>query len=788
MYRQSDLSFSFQPLASKVGFEVVSFTLDEAVSTPFQLSLELVSYEDTVDFGHILDKPALFTIWGRERPLRHVHGLVSTFTQGETGFCRTRYRAVVEPLLARANLRSNWRIFQQKSVPQILELMLKRQGITQYELRASKDHQVREFCVQAGETDLAFIARLAAEEGFVYRFAHSEKLHKLIITDRLQSLGLISHGAIKAEDEDEGFDEGDTPLTPDTVLYQSDSGGDQPIPCLRRLHYSEQVRTARQVQRDYTFTNPAYRQEHRASGPFLEHQSGEYERFDYPGRYKRDVAGKPFTENRITALRHDVRIAEVQGDDVRLQPGLSFTLAGHPRDDLNAHWRVNTVTHEGSQFTSLQEEAAGADQGTRYVQTAQLVPGRTEWRPAPLKRPRVDGPHMATVVGPPGEEIYCDEWGRVKVSFPWDRESQDNEFSSCWVRVSQGWAGGSWGSMAIPRIGQDVIIQYVNGDPDQPMITGRTYCGNQLPPYDLPDHKTRMTIKSQTHKGDGFNELRFEDELGKQEVFIHAEKDQNNVVKHDETTRVGHDRCEWVGNDERVEVGHDRSKQVKNDELTVVGRDQRIEVTQDRIQVTGRNQETITTQHSTSHVGGDRHEKTVGHHVCSTEGNSSHEVAGRFKLTVEESIESRSTEITVRAGQRLSLVGPTGRILIDENGVTVEATAINLKGRVNVQAQPVGNAHWVGEGVSPSGPLQEFFRFISPDTGLPMAGHPYEVKRANGKIFRAMTDESGRTLTFNSSFNEVFEVSPLSNTSNSLTLQASYWDDDVEGLEIDFKR
>ncbi|WP_070094967.1 type VI secretion system Vgr family protein, partial [Pseudomonas sp. GTC 16473] len=469
-------------------------------------------------------------------------------------------------------LRSNWRIFQHKTVPQILELMLKRQGIDQYELRASMDHQVREFCVQAGETDLAFIARLAAEEGFVYRFAHSEKLHKLIITDRLQSLGLISHGAIKADDEDEGFCDDDEPVGPESVLYQANSGGDQAIPCLRRLRYTEQVRTARQVQRDHTFTNPAYRQEHRAAGPFLEHQSKEYEYFDYPGRYKRDAVGKPFTENRITALRHDVRIAEVQGDDVRLQPGLSFTLTGHPRDDLNAHWRVNTVTHKGHQFTSLQEEAAGADVSTRYEQTAVLVPGRTEWRPAPLKKPRIDGPHMATVVGPPGEEIYCDEWGRVKVSFPWDRESQNNEFSSCWLRVSQGWAGGSWGSMAIPRIGQDVIIHYVNGDPDQPMITGRTYCGDQLPPYDLPDHKTRMTIKSQTHKGEGFNELRFEDELGKEEVFIHAQRDQNTLVNHNQSLFVGVDRTQQVGQDESVAIGRNRLRVVKaNDTLKVGG-------------------------------------------------------------------------------------------------------------------------------------------------------------------------------------------------------------------------
>lgn len=373
MASQSDLRYTFEPLVGNAEFEVVSFELKEAISTPFTLELELISFEPDIDFGQLLDKPIVFTIWDGKGPVRYVHGLVSRFSQGESGFYRTYYNALVEPILARAGLRSNWRIFQQKTVPQILELMLKRQGIVQYELRAIRDHHVREFCVQAGETDLAFIARLAAEEGFVYRFEHSETLHKLIITDQLLSLGLISHGALKTDNGDESFFDGEDVIDPDTVLYQSDSGGDQARPCLWRLRYSEHVRTSRQVQRDYTFTNPAYRQEHRASGAFLEHQSSDYERFDYPGRYKRDAVGKPFTENRITALRHDVRIAQVQGDDVRLQPGLSFTLTGHPRDDLNVHWRVNSVAHKGSQFTSLQEEAAGVNQSTRYEQTAQLV-------------------------------------------------------------------------------------------------------------------------------------------------------------------------------------------------------------------------------------------------------------------------------------------------------------------------------------------------------------------------------------------------------------------------------
>ncbi|MET3674428.1 MULTISPECIES: type VI secretion system tip protein TssI/VgrG [unclassified Pseudomonas] len=675
MPSQSDLRFTFQPLAGQIDFEVVSFELDEMISSPFQLKLELISFEDEVDFGQLLDKPVLFTIWRGERPLRYVHGLVSSFSQGETGFYRTRYRALVEPVLARAGLRSNWRIFQQKTVPQILELMLKRQGIARFEIKSMGEHQVREFCVQPGETDLDFIARLAGEEGFVYRFEHTPKHHLLVITDRLLALGQISRSALKADDEDDDFfDEDD--IGPDQVLYRANSGGDQARPCLRRLRYSEQVRTARQVQRDYTFTNPQYRQEHRAGDSSITHQSRDYERFDYPGRYKRDAVGVPFTATRLTALRHDARIAEVEGDDVRLQPGLSFTLVEHPRKDLNAHWRVMRVHHEGSQFTSLQEEAAGAEQGTRYSQEAVLVPGRIEWRPAPLPKPRIDGPHMATVVGPPGEEIYCDEWGRVKVSFPWDRESENNEFSSCWVRVSQGWAGGSWGSMAIPRIGQDVIVQYVNADPDQPMITGRTYCGDQLPPYDLPEHKTRMTIKSQTHKGDGFNELRFEDELGKEEVFIHAQRDQNNVVGNDETTRVGRNRVEQVGNDEHLNIGHDFRQETGGDHTQLIGQNCRVDIKHDLFEK----------------VGNDRSESTGANHQAFVGKDAELVVKGAQKVTVGQGMEQHTTIYQLRASERIEFRTAGGSIVLDGQGITINGLKLDLLGQTSAAASGAGNS------------------------------------------------------------------------------------------------
>lgn len=683
MPRHADLRYTFTPLVGDAEFEVVSFTLDEALSTPFQLKLDLVSHQHDVDFGNLLDQPVLFTISRGGRPVRYVHGLVSTFSQSESGFRRTGYHALVEPQLARAGLRSNWRIFQNKSAPEILAIMLKRQGIAQFNLVARRDHQVREFCVQAGETDLDFINRLAAEEGFIYRFEHAARRHTLLISDCLLAMGTLSRGAIPCAEPDDV----DPDSAADTVLYRHASGGTPARPCLRRLRYSEQVRSARLVQRDYTFTHPGYRQQHSASGSAasLKHHAQDYERFEYPGRYKRDVVGKPFTETRLAALRHDAHLAEVEGDDVRLQPGLGFTLVEHPRDDFNVHWRVVSLCHSGTQFSSLEEEAAGDEQGTTYRQTALLVPGMAQWRPAPPDKPHVDGPHMATVVGPPGEEIHCDRWGRVKVSFPWDRESRDDAFSSCWVRVAQGWAGGSWGSMAIPRIGNDVVIQYVNGDPDQPMITGRTYCGNQLPPYDLPEYKTCMTIKSQTHKGDGFNELRFEDELGREEVFMHAQCDHNTVVKHDQTTQVGNDRSEQVGRDEKRAIGQDRSDEIGRNECSSIGHNRTHTVgNDDQLAIEG--SQTITTgKDRIETVGNHRHDSTKANHCMDIGGDLQQTVAGHSTLRSAHTIGHSTRTYTIDVSESLTIRSPAGLLRIDGAGITLDGIALLFKGPISQQ-------------------------------------------------------------------------------------------------------
>ncbi|MFG0685246.1 type VI secretion system Vgr family protein [Pseudomonas sp. WSY_20] len=490
MPRQSDLRFTVTAPAGD--FEVAAFSLDEALSTPFRLHLELASFDPAIDFAKLLDQPLTLHI-AQGSVVRHVHGLVSTFEQADTGHRRTRYRATVEPALARLGLCADWRIFQALSVPQIIEQVLKQHGISDVELVSTREHLPREYCVQAGETDLAFVERLAAEEGFYYAFEHRADGHRLIVSDRL-----YSHGTLDGE----------------PVTYNPNAGGDQPAPALHRFAYAEQVRTARQTQRDYTFTHPRYNQQHSIDGPELDHQRSDYERYSYPGRYKQDEAGRPFTETRLLALRGDARLARVEGDDARLLPGPAFTLSGHPRDDMNRGWRTLRLHHEGVQTTSQQEEAADAEQGTRYHFSAELLPDHADWR-APLPpKPRIDGPRIATVVGPEGEEIYCDEFGRVKIQFPWDRLAACDEHSSCWVRVAQNWAGPAWGHIAIPRIGHEVIVDFLDGDCDQPIVTGRAYPATHPTPYKLPVHKTLSAIRSKEHQAGRANELRIDDTHG----------------------------------------------------------------------------------------------------------------------------------------------------------------------------------------------------------------------------------------------------------------------------------
>jgi len=231
--------------------------------------------------------------------------------------------------------------------------------------------------------------------------------------------------------------------------------------------------------------------------------------------------------------------------------------------------------------------------------------------------------------------------GRVKVQFPWDRSDKNNDHSSCWIRVTQGWAGATWGSMAIPRVGQELVISYLDGDPDQPIATGTAYRQTNLPPYQLPKHKTRMTIKSRTHKGEGFNELRFEDELGQEEVYIHAEKDKNVHIKHNNTTYVGNDRSEKVEHDEQVDIGHNRNERVGNDEHIAIVQDQHLELGRDQIQTLGRNHHTSIGGDRVEEIANNRHDKVAANHSIEIGGSAKQSVRNRYYLSAGQCIEQK---------------------------------------------------------------------------------------------------------------------------------------------------
>ncbi|MCE9662830.1 type VI secretion system tip protein VgrG, partial [Halomonas sp. M5N1S17] len=443
--------------------------------------------------------------------------------------------------------------------------------------------------------------------------------------------------------------------------YHGRAGGTPPLRHLRKLKQVSRVRPASAMLKDYSFKQPAYAQLHEEMGRDLEthSQRDDYEHYDYPGRYKADASGEAFTRIRLEHLRHDALTAEAESDLPELAPGHRFTLTDHDAERLNRDWQVVSVVHHGRQPQALQEDAVGVtasdrqgiggNDSTRYHNELLLTPADTAWRPEPNAKPRVDGPQVAFVVGPEGEEIHCDEHGRVKVQFPWDRYAEPDTAgaggeaavngASAWLRVSQGWAGGGYGSIAIPRIGHEVIVSFLEGDPDQPLITGRTYHAVNTPPYALPEHKTRTVLRTQSHKGDGFNELRFEDEAEREQIWLHAQKDLELLTNNDRTEEIGNDSFLTVHNDRIGEVHAD-------DHLTVHG--------QRHTQIDGDDHLIVDAS---------RHEK-IGRAQLVEAGQEIHHKAG-MKVVIEA-----GAEITLKAGGSF--------IKLDPSGVTIVGASVKI--------------------------------------------------------------------------------------------------------------
>jgi type VI secretion system secreted protein VgrG len=514
----------------------------------------------------------------------------------------------------------NSRIFQTQSTDAIVRKLLEERGIIDTTFDLKRTPEEREYCVQHRESDLAFLERLSAEEGWHYRY---------------------SHGSVDGEDQSAliiADHHGDAPRLTE-AQYNAKAGGSTRQPAIFRFKYQERVRAASVAMKDYTFKNPAYALMHEHQADKLDSQREDYQYYDYPGRFKADASGQPFTESRLDALRNDATTATGKSNRPDFTAGAKTELTEHDNQSLNREWLFTQVTHKGEQPQALEEE--GGSGPTTYHNDFNAIPANRTWRPNPqtLNRPIMDGPQIAIVTGPAGEEIHCDEHGRVKAQFPWDRYSKNDEHSSAWLRVSQGWAGGQYGFMALPRIGHEVIVSFLDGDPDQPIITGRTYHATNTPPYALPKHKTRTTLKTRTHKGEGSNELRFEDEADQEQIYVHAQKDLDLLTENN--------RTEVIKNDSHRTVENNDFSLIKGNE----------HATGD-----GEKRESIGGDYSLT-VNGSHHSKQ-GKNQLIEAGSEIHHKAG-MKIVIEA-----GAEITLKAGGSF--------VKVDPSGVTVSGPMVKM--------------------------------------------------------------------------------------------------------------
>ncbi|EFB3463909.1 type VI secretion system tip protein VgrG [Escherichia coli] len=594
-------------------FAVVSFRLIQNQSYPFVLNVDVASDSFMQTAEMLLEKNATLTIWQGVIPLRYVTGVVAGFGMQENNGWQMRYHLHIQPPLWRCGLRQNFRIFQQQDIRTISAMLLNENGVTEWTPLFYEDHPVREFCVQYGESDLAFLSRLWAEEGifFFERFAADSPEQKLTLCDDVAGLSQA----------------GEFPFNPNT------SAGAE-TECVSMFRYEAHVRPSSVQSQDYTFKVPDWPGMYEQQGESLNGQLEQYEIFDYPGRFKDEQHGKDFTLYQMESLRSDAEKATGQSNSPKLWPGTRFTLTGHPQKMLNREWQVVQSILSGDQPQALH---GSQGRGTTLGNQLEVIPADRTWRPRQQSKPKVDGPQSAIVTGPAGEEIFCDEHGRVRVKFHWDRYHGMTEESSCWVRVSQAWAGPGFGNLAIPRVGQEVIVDFLNGDPDQPIIMGRTYHEDNR----SPGTKTQMTIRSKTYKGSGFNELRFEDATDKEEIYLHAQKNMQVVVLNSKDKRVNYDRAVSIGHDESLVVANDRK-------VTVEGK-------QDH--------------------------KTTKDHVSLTEGNQGLEVKGDLAQKISGALGiSVQGDIVLQSDSKISLRVGGSFVVIHSGGVDIKGAKINLNG------------------------------------------------------------------------------------------------------------
>jgi type VI secretion system secreted protein VgrG len=562
-------------------------TGEEGLGRPFQFEIELGSDDAAIDLADLLGTAVAVDIGILGGGKRHFHGLVARAGFVGFGSDEARYRVSVRPWLWFLTRTADCRIFQDKTTPDIIHAIFDKytDSSVHVEDRLQGSYTSRNYCVQYRETDLDFVDRLLQDEGATYFFVHDADKHTLVLADAPEAYHAcpdyekvpyfpLSAQARRERDHVNGWDAQAEVRTGSFAHTSFDF---------------ERSRTDLLTRRDLPLTQAGW---------------AEGEVYDYAGNYTVRDLGQQTADRRLEADQAEHRLAFGEGTAAGLAAGFRFTLARYPRDDQNIEYLVREVAHEVVDPAYRSGEEGGQEVEV-YRCRFTAMPADVPYRPALVtSRPLIRGPQTAIVTGPAGEEIWTDRFGRVKLQFHWDREGKRDERTSCWVRVSQLWAGTAFGGIHVPRIGQEVMVEFLEGDPDRPIVTGRVYNDQAMPPYGLPANATQSGIKSNSSKGGGgSNELRFEDKKGAEQVWLHAQKNEDIVVENDKTEKVGHDETIGIGNDRTETVGHDETMSVGNNRTRKVGANETVTV--------GANQ-TVTVQANRTDTVAIAENRTVG--------------------------------------------------------------------------------------------------------------------------------------------------------------------------------
>jgi type VI secretion system secreted protein VgrG len=594
---------------------------------------------------------------------------VSRFVQLDQAEGLTVYEAEIRPWYWFLSLTSDFCIWQNKSVPDIVKAVCSEQGFSDLVFKCVKPHKPHEYRVQYGETHLDFITRLMEEEGIFWFADHDGKKCNMVVADD----NSVAKTPVKLRLSTLGHDTED-----ETVLSW--------------FNVSQDVRPGKYTHMDYNFETPSTQLKGQHSG---KHSS---EVVEFPGGFETRDDADPLATLRYQEIVAEQVEAEGAGRCRALKAGGKIEISKHPNKALNTAYLITSV----KQSAKLGDFRTGGDPGLAFKSSFTAIPFDTPYRPErSTDAPRAYGYESAVVVGPAGEEIFTDKYGRVKVQFFWDRRGKKDDKSSCWVRVSTVWAGKGWGVVNTPRIGQEVLIAYINGDPEDPIIIGRVYNAEQMPPYTLPANKTQSGIKTRsTLQGtpDNFNEIRFEDKKGSEELYIHAEKDKKIVVEHDKTESVGNNNTESIGNDESIDIGNNQKVTVAKDQTISVSANRSVNVTKNEtIGIDGNRSEsvgqseTVTIAKSRSHsIGTDEAVDIGGKRALTVAKNETTSIGENRTITIgKEDKLDVGKKLVIEAGDEISLTTGSASIVMKKDGtITISGKDIKLdgSGKINIKA------------------------------------------------------------------------------------------------------